>query len=122
MLFIQYPKCSTCIKAKKYLTENNADFIDRNITEETPTVEELKKWVALSGLPIQKFFNTSGLVYKNNNYKEKLKTMSDDEKLAALAGNGMLIKRPLLIHEERVLVGFKEEAYASLIEEMKHGK
>lgn len=122
MLFIQYPKCSTCIKAKKYLTENHADFIDRNITEDTPTVEELTKWINTSGLPIQKFFNTSGLVYKNNNYKEKLKTMSDDEKIKALSENGMLIKRPLLIHENKVLVGFKETEYATLIEEIKHGK
>ena len=120
MQFIEYPKCSTCIKARKYLAAHHIGFIDRHIVENTPSVEELRQWVAMSKLPIDKFFNTSGLIYRENNYKEKLKTMSDDEKLTALSENGMLIKRPLLITDTQVLVGFKETAYDEVIKEVHH--
>lgn len=107
-LFVEYPKCSTCQKAKKWLESRNADFEDRHIVENTPTYEELKDWIQKSGLEIKKFFNTSGLVYKNMNLKEKLDKMSEDEKIKLLASNGMLIKRPILLGEDFVLVGFRE--------------
>ena len=97
ILFIEYPKCSTCQKAKKWLTENNIDFTQRNIVEETPSAEELREYIEKSGLDIKKFFNTSGLLYKSMNLKEKLNSMTDDEKIEILSQNGMLIKRPLLI-------------------------
>lgn len=106
-LFIEYPKCSTCKKAKKWLDENNIKYEDRNIVEDTPNEEELKKWIKESELDIKRFFNTSGLKYKEMNLKEKLPNMSDDEKVKLLASDGMLIKRPLLINEEQILVGFK---------------
>lgn len=106
-LFIEYPKCSTCKKAKKWLDENNIKYEDRNIIEDTPNEEELKKWIKESELDIKRFFNTSGLKYKEMNLKEKLPNMSDDEKVKLLASDGMLIKRPLLINEEQILVGFK---------------
>ena len=110
-LFIEYPKCSTCKNAKKFLESNNIKFIDRNIVEETPTVEELTKWIKQSGENIKKWFNTSGLKYKELNLKEKLITMSDKEKIELLASNGMLIKRPLLITDEKILIGFKEDKW-----------
>ena len=106
-LFIEYPKCSTCKKAKKWLDENNIKYEDRNIVEDTPNEEKLKKWIKESELDIKRFFNTSGLKYKEMNLKEKLPNMSDDEKVKLLASDGMLIKRPLLINEEQILVGFK---------------
>lgn len=117
MLFIEYPTCSTCIKAKKFLKSLTSDFTSRHIVNEAPTKEELREWLTLSQLPIQKFFNTSGLVYKQENYKEKLKTMSEDEKLDALLKNGKLIKRPLLVGKQHVLVGYSEEAYKQFIED-----
>lgn len=120
MQFIEYPKCSTCIKARKYLESKHITFIDRHIHVDTPTADELKLWLSLSGLSIDKFFNTSGKVYRENNYKEKLKTMSDDEKINALAENGMLIKRPLLVSDTKVLVGFKESAYEEIVREINH--
>ena len=92
---IEYPKCSTCKKAKKWLEENNIEFIDRNIVEETPTVEELIEWIQKSGKELKKWFNTSGLKYKELNLKDKLVTMSDKEKIELLASDGMLIKRPV---------------------------
>ncbi|MGN1343723.1 MAG: Spx/MgsR family RNA polymerase-binding regulatory protein [Traorella sp.] len=110
MQFIGYRKCSTCSKAKKYLESLNVDFVFRDIQEKV-TIEELKKWITISNKNIDKFFNTSGLIYRNENYKERLKIMSEDEKLHALSENPMLVKRPLLIGDNFVLVGFKEEEY-----------
>ena len=107
-LFLEYPKCSTCRKAKKYLEENGVEFIDRHIVEKNPTAEELKEWIAKSGLPVKKFFNTSGKLYKEMGLKDKLASMSDEEQIELLASNGMIVKRPLIIEEGRVLVGFKE--------------
>lgn len=114
-IFIEYPKCSTCKKAKKWLEENNIEFTDRNIIEETPTFEELSKWIEETGEEIKKWFNTSGLKYKELNLKEKLANMSDKEKIELLASDGMLIKRPLLITSRGNLIGFKEENWKKLI-------
>ncbi len=111
ILFIEYPKCSTCKKAKKWLTDNNIEFKDRNIVENTPTEKELKKWITESKKDIKKFFNTSGLKYKELNLKEKLPNMSDEEKIKLLASNGMLIKRPLLITDNVILTGFREKEW-----------
>lgn len=108
MLFICYPKCSTCQKAKKWLDSKSVEYTERHIVECNPTYDELKKWHEKSGLPLKKFFNTSGLLYKNMKLKDKLPTMSEDEMLTLLAANGMLVKRPLLITNATVLVGFKE--------------
>ena len=108
MLFIQYPPCSTCQKAKKWLDEKGSVYTNRHIKENNPTYEELKAWHAKSGLELKKFFNTSGLVYKSMNLKEKLPTMTEEEQLRLLASDGMLVKRPLLVTEDAVLVGFKE--------------
>lgn len=113
MLFICYKRCSTCQKAKKYLESNKIDFIERKI-EDGITKEELEKWIPLSNKDINKFFNTSGLIYKNENYKEKLKTMSYEEKLDALSQNPMLVKRPILVGDDFVLVGFKEIEYNNI--------
>ena len=107
-LFIEYPKCSTCKKAKKWLIDNKIEFKDRNIVEETPTEKELKKWITKSKKDIKKFFNTSGLKYKELNLKEKLPEMSEEEKIKLLSSDGMLIKRPLLITENAILTGFRE--------------
>ena len=107
-LFVEYPKCSTCRKAKKYLEENQVDFIDRHIVEERPTEDELTKWIQMSGLPVKKFFNTSGKLYKEMGLKDKLAEMSQEEQIKLLASDGMLVKRPLIIEDDRVLVGFKE--------------
>ena len=115
MQFICYPKCTTCQKAKKWLEENNVAFIERHIRENTQTVEELKAWYRQSGLPLKKFFNTSGLQYKALQLKEKLPTMSEDEQFELLASDGMLVKRPLLIGETFVLVGFKEAEWANTL-------
>lgn len=106
-LFVEYPKCTTCQKAKKFLLERGIVFEDRHIVEQTPTKEELKTWYEKSGLPLKKFFNTSGLVYKSLGLKDKLPQLSDEEQLDLLSSNGMLIKRPLLIGENMVLVGFR---------------
>ena len=108
MLLIEYPKCSTCRKAKKWLDEHQIAYTDRHIVEENPTVEELKAWQAASGLPVRKFFNTSGLLYKSMALKDKLPGMSEEEMLRLLAADGMLVKRPLLVGDDLVLVGFKE--------------
>lgn len=113
-LFIEYPKCSTCQKAKKWLTENNIDFTDRNIVEQNPTVEKLSTWFKQSGLPLKRFFNTSGMLYKEQNLKDKLPTMSEEEQLELLASNGMLVKRPLLIGEDIILIGFRQDDWEKL--------
>lgn len=107
-LFIQYPKCGTCRKAAKWLEENNVDVTSRHIVEENPTREELSVWIDRSDLPINRFFNTSGLVYKEQNLKEKVKTASRDELLDILASNGMVVKRPIVVADDFVLVGFNE--------------
>ena len=113
-IFIEYPKCSTCKKAKKWLEENSIEFIDRNIVKETPTVEELTEWIQRSKLDIRKWFNTSGLKYKELNLKDKLVTMSDKEKIKWLASDGMLIKRPILVSDKGIFIGFKEEIWKVL--------
>ena len=107
--FLQYPLCGTCRKAKKWLEENQVPYNNRLIVENNPTVEELKVWIPKSGLPILKFFNTSGVVYKELKLKDKLPTMSEDEMIELLASNGKLVKRPLMVSNETVLVGFKQE-------------
>ena len=112
VLFLNYPKCTTCIKARKWLEENNIEFISRHIVEENPNAEELKKFIKLSGLPTKKFFNTSGMLYREMNLKDKLSTISDDEMISLLATNGMLVKRPLVVGENGVLVGFKSETWS----------
>ncbi|MGP1570085.1 MAG: arsenate reductase family protein [Eubacteriales bacterium] len=112
MLFMCYPRCSTCQKAKKWLNDNNIDYNERHIVEENPTYDELKKWYEISGLDIKKFFNTSGLIYKEMQLKDKLKDMSEDEKLKLLASNGMLVKRPIIVSKDIVLVGFKEAEWS----------
>lgn len=114
-IFVEYPKCSTCRSAKKWLDENNVTYIDRHIVEETPTYEELKKWITRSKKSIKSFFNTSGLVYKSLNLKEKLPTMSDDEKIKLLCRNGMLIKRPLFISDKIILIGFKQDEWKEIL-------
>lgn len=113
-IFIEYPKCSTCKKAKKWLEENNIEFTDRNIITETPTQEELTKWIERSGQDIKKWFNTSGLKYKELNLKDKLVSMSDKEKIELLASDGMLIKRPLLISDKGIFTGFREEKWEEI--------
>ena len=111
MLFIQYPPCSTCQKAKKWLDEKGVAYTDRHIKENNPTYEELKAWYEKSGLPLKKFFNTSGLVYKSLGLKDKLPTMTEDEQLRLLATDGMLVKRPLVIGDDFVLTGFREKEW-----------
>ncbi len=113
-LFIEYPKCSTCQKAKKWLDENKIEYVDRNIVIETPTKEELKKWITKSGLDVRKFFNTSGMKYRELNIKEKIKDMSEDEIYELLASDGMLIKRPLFISDTLILKGFKEKEWEQI--------
>ena len=112
MLVLVYRKCSTCQKALKWLEENNVAFEERAIKEQNPTYEELKKWYQMSGLPLKKFFNTSGLIYKDLGLKDTLPTMSEDEQLHLLATDGMLVKRPLVIGDGFVLTGFKESEWA----------
>ena len=107
MTFICYPKCSTCKKAQKWLDEHQLPYTVRDIKEDNPTTDELREWVARSGLPLKRFFNTSGLVYKNLGLKDKLPTMTEDEQIALLASDGMLVKRPLLVGDDFVLPGFK---------------
>ena len=114
VLFIEYPKCSTCQKAKKWLEQNKIEFEDRHIVENNPTKEELKKWIKQSGYDIKKFFNTSGMKYKELNLKEKLPNMTDDEKIQILSTDGMLVKRPLIITDDLILVGFREKEWEQL--------
>lgn len=110
-LFYEYPPCSTCKKARTYLSEHNIDFTAFHIVEETPTEKQLQEWIQRSSYDVKKFFNTSGNAYKEMQLKDKLPTMSEEEKIALLASNGMLIKRPLLVLEEDVIPGFKEVIY-----------
>ncbi len=112
MLFLEYPKCSTCKKAKKWLDDNNIEYTDRHIVEDNPTYEELKEWSNKSGLPLKRFFNTSGMIYRDMELKDKLPTMSEEEQLKLLATNGMLVKRPLVIKDNDILVGFKESEWS----------
>ena len=114
MLFLQYPPCSTCQKAKKWLDEQGISYTDRHIKEQKPTYEELKAWYEKSGLPLKKFFNTSGLLYKSLNLKEKLPAMTEEEQLRLLATDGMLVKRPLMVDGDVVLTGFKAEQWERL--------
>ncbi|OZV11378.1 ArsC family transcriptional regulator [Tissierella sp. P1] len=114
-LFICYPKCSTCKKAKKWLDENNIEHEERNIKENSPTENELREWIFKSKYPIKKFFNTSGNLYKELGLKDKLLDMSEDEKIILLATDGMLVKRPIVICEDDVLVGFKEDEWKSVL-------
>ena len=107
MLFINYPKCSTCRKAKKWLEEHNIEFESRHIIEDNPTSEELRRWWEISELPLKRFFNTSGMKYRELKLKDKLTDMSEDEQLNLLATDGMLVKRPVLVDDDLVLVGFK---------------
>lgn len=113
MLFVEYPKCSTCQKAKKWLDEHNLAYEDRHIVENNPTYEELKAWHAQSGLPLKKFFNTSGLLYKSMQLKDKLPQMSEDEQLQLLASDGMLVKRPVIVTDTVILTGFKEAEWSA---------
>lgn len=108
MQFICYSKCSTCQKARKWLEANHLEFTERHIVEENPSYEELKEWYAESGLPLKKFFNTSGMLYKEMQLKDKLPTMNEEEQLKLLATNGMLVKRPLIVNGNIILTGFKE--------------
>ena len=110
-VFIEYPKCTTCKKAKKWLEDNNIEFEDRNIVENTPTKKELKEWIERSGLDMKKWFNTSGLKYKELKLKEKLINMSEKEKIDLLASDGMLIKRPILVSDKGIFTGFKEDKW-----------
>lgn len=110
-LFVEYPSCTTCKKAKKWLVENEIEFEDRHIAENKPSREELEQWYNKSGLAINKFFNTSGKLYKELNLKDKVKTASVEELLDLLSTDGMLVKRPILLLDDKVLVGFKEDAY-----------
>lgn len=117
MLFVNYPKCSTCQKAKKWLTGHQQEFEDRDIKAQNPTADELKEWHEKSGLPLKRFFNTSGILYKEMNLKEKLPGMSEEEQFRLLASDGMLVKRPILVTEDTVLVGFKEKEWECLVEQ-----
>ena len=113
--FICYPKCTTCQKARKWLDENNIEYAFRDIKTENPSLEELTAWYKLSGLPLRKFFNTSGLLYKSMNLKDRLPAMSEDEQLRLLATDGMLVKRPIIVDGETVLTGFREAEWECLL-------
>ncbi len=115
MLFVEYPKCSTCQKAKKWLDDNGVKYDDRHIKENNPTFDELKEWYEKSGLPLKRFFNTSGMLYKSMQLKDKLPEMSEDEQLQLLATDGMLVKRPLLIGDDFVLCGFREKEWQEIL-------
>lgn len=115
MLFIQYPPCSTCQKAKKWLDAHGLSYTERHIKEDDPTYEELKAWWERSGMPLKKFFNTSGLLYKSLQLKEKLPTMTEEEQLRLLATDGMLVKRPIIVTDELILTGFREAEWEKLL-------
>lgn len=114
MQFIEYPKCSTCQKAKKFLIEHKISFEDRMIKEETPTIEELTSWIKKYKIDTKKLFNTSGLKYRELNLKEKIPSMNEQERIELLASDGMLIKRPLLVMSDKILIGFKEKEYQEI--------
>lgn len=115
MLFIEYSKCTTCRKAKKWLESHEIIFTDRPIKEEAPTYDELKAWQSKSGLPLKKFFNTSGQLYRSLGLKDKLPSMSEEEQLRLLSSDGMLVKRPIVITEDAVLVGFKKADWEKIL-------
>lgn len=115
ILFNEYPKCSTCQKAKKWLESHQVDYDDRHIVENNPTKDELKNWIAKSDKPIKKFFNTSGMLYRELELKDKLPKMTENEQLEVLASNGMLVKRPLVVGDDFVLAGFKEKEWEELL-------
>jgi len=115
ILFLCYPKCGTCRKAQKWLKENKIDVTYRDISIENPDKKELKSWIHKSGLPASNFFNTSGKIYKENNLKEKVKSKSEDELIALLATDGMLVKRPVLVTDKFVLVGFNEDSWKAYL-------
>ncbi|MDE6665947.1 MAG: arsenate reductase family protein [Ruminococcus sp.] len=115
MLYVCYPKCSTCKKAQKWLDDNGVEYETRDIKENNPSYEELKEWYNKSGLPLKKFFNTSGLVYRSMHLKDKLSDMSEEEQLKLLATDGMLVKRPIVITENTVLVGFRENDWENVL-------
>lgn len=115
LLFIEYPKCSTCKKAKKWLDEHAVAYTDRNIKEENPSVDELKQWHEKSGLPLKRFFNTSGMLYREMGLKDKLPDMSEEEQYELLATDGMLVKRPILVTEDQVLTGFREKEWEEVL-------
>lgn len=115
MIFVCYPKCTTCQKARKWLEANHINFEERHIKENNPSIEELKDWHKRSGLPLSKFFNTNGLLYKELKLKDKLPDMSEDEQYSLLASDGMLVKRPILISDGFVLVGFREAEWKAAL-------
>ena len=116
VLFVEYPKCSTCKKAKKWLDEHGIDYVDRHIVEDNPHADELAAWQAKSGLPVRRFFNTSGMLYREQGVKARLDAgMSDEDAFALLAENGMMVKRPLVVGEDFVLVGFKEAEWEATL-------
>ena len=115
VLFIWYPKCTTCQKAKKYLDDNNIKYIERHIVENNPTIKELTKWIKISGKEANKFFNTSGMLYRQMELTKKLPKMSEEEKIALLASDGMLVKRPIIVTDKFVLNGFKEKEWQEYI-------
>lgn len=115
MLLICYPKCTTCQKAKKWLDDHGFKYEERDIKKDNPTAAELREWIARSGLPLKKFFNTSGNSYKNLGLKDKLPSMTEDEQIELLATDGMLVKRPILVTENRVLTGFKEAEWGEAL-------
>ena len=116
MLFIEYPKCTTCQKARKWLEANKISFQSRHIKENNPSADELKTWHEISGLPLKKLFNTSGLKYRELGLKDKLMAMSDEEQIATLASDGMLVKRPILVGDDFVLAGFRETEWAAVLD------
>lgn len=111
MLFIEYPKCTTCKKAKKWLDDHGLQYTDRHIKEENPTADELKTWHSKSGLPLKRFFNTSGVLYKEMHLKDRLPEMSEEDQFQLLATDGMLVKRPIIVTDDKVLTGFKEKEW-----------
>ena len=115
VLFLEYPKCSTCKKAKKWLDDHGVEYTDRHIVEQNPTAEELREWHQRSGLPVKRFVNTSGQLYRSENLKDRLPGMNEEEIYALLATNGMLVKRPVLVGESFVLTGFKESEWTEAL-------
>ena len=111
MEFINYNKCSTCKRAKEYLDKNNISYIDRQIKENNPTFNEIKKWIDKYNINIKKLFNTSGILYREMNLKDKLNNMNEDEMISVLASDGMLVKRPILVSDDKILIGFKEKEW-----------